>query len=302
MKLLTVLFSALLACPSFQHSPTLESAGPGEAGMTAERLERVKAAVDASIARGEVPGAVVLVARGGLVVYRQAFGNREVEPGLKPMTVDTVFDMASLTKTVATATSMMILVERGKVSLTDAVSLYIPEFGRMGKETITVEQLLTHRAGLPPDDDISDYIGVTANPMQNIYNLKPVYPPGSKFVYSDVGYIVAAEIIRRVTGVPLNQFAEENIFKPLGMNDTKFLPFPAPYGKDRGQAQPAVDKGYLDRVAATQLRDGHWMHGEVHDPRSWALGGVAGHAGLFSTAGDLAIFCQMVLNGGEYQG
>ncbi|HYL99312.1 MAG TPA: exo-beta-N-acetylmuramidase NamZ domain-containing protein, partial [Blastocatellia bacterium] len=184
--------------------------------------------------------------------------------------------------------------------LTDTVSVYIPEFGRMGKESITVEQLMTHRAGLPPDDDISDYVGVSADPMNDIYNLRPVYTPGTRFVYSDVGYIVAAEIIRRVSGKPLDQFAEENVFKPLGMKDTRFLPFPPPFGKGRGQAGPAVDPAYLARIAPTQLRDGHWMHGEVHDPRSWAFGGVAGHAGLFSTASDMAVFCQMILNSGEY--
>ncbi|HWX43204.1 MAG TPA: exo-beta-N-acetylmuramidase NamZ domain-containing protein, partial [Blastocatellia bacterium] len=281
--------------------------------MSARQLALIDEAINSSIERKEVPGAVALVARQGKIVYRKAFGYRALEPHREAMTVDTVFDMASLTKVVATATSMMILVERGKVSLADAVALYIPEFGRMGKERITVEQLLTHRAGLPPDNDIADYIGVSVNPLENIYNLRPSYEPGSRFVYSDVGYIVAGEIIRRVSGKTLDQFAAENIFKPLGMSETAFLQTPVTASSDERQNVPA-ESGHTNgaalndresmksRVATTENREGRWMRGEVHDPRSYALGGVAGHAGLFSTADDLAIFCQTMLNGGEYGG
>ncbi|HUK89407.1 MAG TPA: serine hydrolase domain-containing protein, partial [Blastocatellia bacterium] len=153
--------------------------------MSSGRLAGIDAAVQRSIAKNEIPGAVVLAARSGKVVYRKAFGNKDLEPRPEPMTIDTVFDLASLTKVVATATSMMILVERGKVSLADPVALYIPEFGRFGKERVTVEQLLTHRAGLPPDNDIADYVGVTAEPLKRIYDLRPVYEPGSTFMYSD---------------------------------------------------------------------------------------------------------------------
>jgi uncharacterized protein YbbC (DUF1343 family)/CubicO group peptidase (beta-lactamase class C family) len=281
--------------------------------MSAKQLARIDEAIEASIERKEAPGAVALVARQGKIVYRKAFGFRALEPRREAMTVDTIFDLASLTKVVATATSMMILVERGKVSLADAVAVYIPEFGRMGKDRITVEQLLTHRAGLPPDNEIADYIGVSVNPMENIYNLRPSYEPGTRFVYSDVGYIVAAEVVRRVTGKRLDQFAAENIFKPLGMTETAFLQTPDPAAAGEGQYGPMrpgaiTGSGQTERdairsrVAPTEDREGRWMRGEVHDPRSYALGGVAGHAGLFSTAADLAIFCQMILNGGEYGG
>src|SRR5262249_8716926 len=142
------------------------------------------------------------------------------------------------------------------------------------------------------------YIGKTVDPLENIYNLRPGYTPGTRFSYSDVGYIVAAEIIRRVSGERLDQFAVENIFRPLGMNSTRFLPI----SDEGGPGESRETSSYLERVAPTETRDGRRMQGEVHDPRSYALGGVAGHAGLFSTAWDLAIFCQMILNEGQYRG
>ncbi|HEU4389762.1 MAG TPA: exo-beta-N-acetylmuramidase NamZ domain-containing protein [Blastocatellia bacterium] len=263
--------------------------------MSSARLAEIDDAIRASIARKETPGAVALVARKGSIVYQKAFGNRALEPRPEPMTLDTIFDLASLTKTVATATSIMILVERGKISLADPVALYIPEFGRFGKERVTVEQLLTHRAGLPPDNEIADYVGATLDPLQLIYELRPSYDPGTRFVYSDVGYIVAAEIIKRVSGKPLDQFAHDNIFGPLGMRDTMFLPV----GRDAGSRSRTE---LLSRIAPTESREGRSMRGEVHDPRAYQLGGVAGHAGLFSNAADLAVFCQMILNRGEYAG
>lgn len=271
-------------------SARLTPTAPETVGMSSERLGRIDQAVLAAIEQGETPGVVTLVARGGRVVYFKAFGNRAVEPATEPMTTDTVFDLASLTKVVATATSIMILVERGKVSLADPVARYIPEFGRYGKERVTVEQLLTHRAGFPPDNEIADYVGVTIDPLGLIYDLRPVYDPGNRFLYSDVGYIVAAEIVRRVAGKNIAEFAQQNIFVPLGMHDTGYIPL--------GGA------GFVpvSRIAPTEVREGRWMRGEVHDPRAYELRGVAGHAGLFSTAGDLAVFCQMVLNGGEYAG
>jgi uncharacterized protein YbbC (DUF1343 family)/CubicO group peptidase (beta-lactamase class C family) len=272
----------------------LPRASPESVGMSSTRLAAMDEAVRRSIESKETPGAVLLVGRSGKVVYHKAFGNRALEPRPETMTADTIFDLASLTKVVATATSVMILVERGKIGLADPVALHIPEFGRAGKERVTIEQLLTHRAGLPPDNEIADYVGVSLDPLQLIYELRPSYEPGSRFVYSDVGYIVAAEIIRRVAGKALDEFARQNIFAPLGMNQTFFLPV------NKTAAISAAQKRLLARIAPTETREGRWMRGEVHDPRAYELGGVAGHAGLFSTAGDLAIFCQMILNGGEY--
>ena len=297
---------------------SLSTGTPESAGMSESALVNIDRAVRSAIEKREIPGAAVLVARNGKIVYDRAFGNRNLEPRPEPMTLDTVFDLASLTKVVATATSMMILVERGKLSLVDPVAMYIPEFGRFGKEHITIEQLLTHRAGLPPDNDIADYVGVTADPLKSIYDLKPIYEPGSNFVYSDVGYIVAAEVVHRVSGKTLDEFAEANIFRPLGMKDTMFLPIKktldqqsyllnqiSPVREAKVIDVPGADSPlsrYVARIAATANREGHWMRGEVHDPRAFELGGVAGHAGLFSTADDLAAFCQMILNEGRYHG
>ncbi|MFL6212798.1 MAG: exo-beta-N-acetylmuramidase NamZ domain-containing protein [Blastocatellia bacterium] len=302
------------------HASTLTQAAPEAVGMSSERLARIDEAVRESIERKETPGAVVLVARRGRVVYRKAFGDRAIEPQREAMTVDTIFDLASLTKVVATTTAIMMLVERGKLSLADPVSLYIPEFAANGKERVTIEQVMTHRAGLVPDNEIADYVGVTVNPLEEIYKLRPSYEPGTRFVYSDVGFIVAAEIVRRVSGKRIDEFARENIFAPLGMKDTRYLPIvQGPGVEGRGPEGTAVEAGGdgmqrdennkraistrpLHRIAPTENREGRWMRGEVHDPRSYEMGGVAGHAGLFSTADDLAIFCQMMLNKGELNG
>lgn len=259
---------------------------PAAVGMSAERLNEIDQVVQQAIDRRELPGAVIAVGRRGHIVYRKAFGYRAVEPERIPMTVDTIFDLASLTKVVATATSVLILVERGRVRLGDPVARYIPEFGQNGKQRITVEQLLTHRGGLIADNDLEDYRDGPEEAMKRIYRLAPVVEPGTRFIYSDVGYIVLGELIRRVSGQPLDEFASENIFRPLGMKDTMFRP----------------DERRRYRCAPTERREGRWMVGEVHDPRAYALGGVAGHAGLFSTVDDLAIYAQMILNGGEFRG
>ena len=263
--------------------PTSE---PAAVGMSPTHLGRLDEIILAEIAKKQLPGAVVIVGRKGKIVWRRAYGNRAVEPAPEPMTVDTIFDLASLTKVVAAATSMMILVERGLVRLGDPVSRYIREFGEMGKKNITVEQLLTHRSGLIADNDIKDYEHGPEEAMRNIWKLAPLAEAGSKFIYSDVNYIVLAELAQRVSGKPIDQFAAENIFRPLGMKDTGYKP----------------DASLKSRVAPTEKRGEKWMRGEVHDPRAYLLGGVAGHAGLFSTADDLAIYCQMTLNRGEFQG
>jgi uncharacterized protein YbbC (DUF1343 family)/CubicO group peptidase (beta-lactamase class C family) len=286
------------------------STSPESVGISSARLARIDEAIRDSIDRKETPGAVVVVGRKGRVIFRKAYGDRALVPKPEPMTLDTIFDLASLTKVVATATSIMILVERGKLSLTDPVALHIPEFGKRGKERVTIEQLLTHRAGFVPDNDISDYIG-NVNPLEKIYDLQPIYDPGARFVYSDVGYIVAAEVVRRVSGKPLNEFARENIFAPLNMRDTRFIPEisaiegemrPGDHTASKSQNMTTNLETRRSRIAPTESREGRVMRGEVHDPRAYAMGGVAGHAGLFSTADDLAIFCQMILNKGEHAG
>ena len=278
------LFSVMLTVSPAQAQ--LPAAAPSAVGVSAPQLAHIEEAIAAEIAKKQLPGAVVLVGRQGKVVWRHAYGNRAIEPQTEPMTADTIFDLASLTKVVATAASVMILVERGQVRLGDPVARYIPEFAEAGKRVITVEQLMTHRSGLPPDNDLKDYEQGAGKAFENIWHLAPIAEAGSRFIYSDVNYIVLAELVRRVAGKPLDEFASENIFRPLGMKDTSFRPAAA----------------LRPRIAPTEKREEHWMRGEVHDPRAYLLGGVAGHAGLFSTADDLAIYCQMILNRGQYRG
>jgi CubicO group peptidase (beta-lactamase class C family) len=250
-------------------------------GFSGKHLTRIDALVERAIDAQEMPGCVVAIGRTGGVGLLKAYGQRQIEPSPEPMTVDTVFDLASLTKPIATATSIMILVERGEVRLRSAVAEVIPELSAHGNERITVEQLLTHHSGLIPDNPLSDYEDGPALAWERIFLLKPEHEPGTSFVYSDVNFLVLGEVIRRASGRDVAEFAAENIFRPLRMTETEFKP----------RAEIAA------RAAPTDQRDGEWLRGEVHDPRSALLGGVAGHAGLFSTASDLAIYCDALLRG-----
>jgi uncharacterized protein YbbC (DUF1343 family)/CubicO group peptidase (beta-lactamase class C family) len=226
------------------------------------------------------------VVRNGKVAFRKAYGLRSRRPDEEPMTADTVFDLASLTKPVATATSVMVLLEQGKLGLSDRVARHLPEFAQGGKDRITVEQLLLHTSGLVADNPVDDYKDGRPKALERVFGLRPVAEPGTRFVYSDVNFIVLGELVGRLGGEPLDTFARKHVFEPLGMRDTTFRP---------GKALAA-------RAAPTEQREGRWMRGEVHDPRAYLLGGVAGHAGLFSTADDLAVFAQMILAGGTYAG
>jgi CubicO group peptidase (beta-lactamase class C family) len=268
----------LLINPAFAADPA--------AAVDPVRLARIDEAVKAALEKKELPGAVVLVVQRDRVIFRKAFGHRATQPAAVNMTADTLFDLASLTKPVATATSIMLLVEQGELSLSDRVAKYWPAFGAKGKDKITVEQLLLHTSGLIADNNVADYHDGKAKALERIADLTPTSEPGSRFAYSDVGYIVLGELVERIAGVPLNSFAKKYIFDPLGMKETTFLP----------------DEKLTERAAPTEQRDGHWMKGEVHDPRAYALGGIAGHAGLFSTADDLAIFVRMLLQGGGLDG
>jgi len=259
------------------------------------------AVIDASIQKKELPGAVVLVGHHGKVVWRKAYGSRAVEPQHEAMSLDTIFDLASLTKVVATTTSIMLLVEQGKVRLNDAAIQFIPEMKGDGRDAVTVEQLLTHMSGFAPDFDLRDRWSGYDEAMKRLYREPLRSQPGSRFVYSDINYIALGEIVHRVSGLMLDEFARRNIFAPLGMRDTSFRPDPklkariAPTEKRRGQMNYLGDTGTDAGTEGEQ-----WLRGEVHDPTSFRMNGVAGHAGLFSTADDLAIFCQMLLNGGLY--
>ncbi len=264
----------------------LSSGKPEDVGMSSDRLAQLDEVIEAAITQEETPGAVVLVARQGRIVYRKALGLRARIPRREAMTLDTLFDVASMTKVLATATSMLILVEEGKVALTDPVSNYLPRFAQQGKGPITVVQLLTHYSGLRPDLDLDEPWEGYETAIELAFREKPISPPGEQFIYSDINYIVLAEIVREVSGQFLNEFSAKRIFSPLGMTKTRFLPPPRVH----------------DQIAPTDFRDGQLLRGIVHDPSTARMGGVAGHAGVFSTVEDTAIFAQMILNGGRYNG
>ncbi len=271
--------------------------------VSTDRLADIDSQVEAAIAGKQLPGAVVLVSRRGRVVWRKAYGARAVEPAREPMSTDTIFDVASLTKVVATATSIMILVERGRLRLSDPVSNYIPELKGEGRERITIEHLLTHRSGYAPDFDLKERWTGYSEAIRRLIKEPLRHPPGTRFIYSDIGYITLGEVVQRISGQALDHFAARNIFRPLGMRDTGFRPSSgnanriAPTEKRRGQMN------YLGDSGADAGGEGErWLRGQVHDPTSYRMDGVAGHAGLFSTIDDLAVYCRMILNGGEYRG
>jgi len=251
-------------------------------GLTEEKLAAIASVAEEAIRTGKCPGAVVVVGQGGRVIYRKAFGHRSLEPRREALTTDTVFDLASLTKVVATTTAVMQLDERGKVRLNDPVAKYIPEFAQNGKDDITVRELLTHFSGLPNDLDLKQPWQGRETALRMAYESKPVFAPGSRFLYSDVNFIVLGALVERVADTPLDKYCAARIFAPLGMTHTRFLP-------------PA---SWLLKIAPTQYDEHERMlRGVVHDPTARRMGGVAGNAGLFSTADDLSKFAQALLDG-----
>jgi uncharacterized protein YbbC (DUF1343 family)/CubicO group peptidase (beta-lactamase class C family) len=260
------------------------------------RFDAIEPLVREAIAEKKLPGAVVLVGRRDRVLYQKAFGHRAVVPALETMTTDTIFDLASLTKVVATTTSIMILVEQGKIRLSERVASYIPGFERYGKGDITIRHLLTHVSGLRPDVDLAEqwtgYEKAIALAIEEV----PSSRPGERFVYSDINFFLLGDLVRRVSGMPLDRFARERIFDPLGMRDTSFNPH-ASLGPRIAPTENCTRYGW-----PCQGPDMTMLRGFVHDPTARRMGGVAGHAGLFSTASDLAIFCRMLLNGGVHDG
>lgn len=273
-----------LACGASAAPPRLEHAAPEQVEMDSRRLAHIDTVVAEGLARQRMPGCVVLVGRRNRIVLEKAYGYRQLQPTRQMMTTDTVFDLASLTKPIATATSVMRLIEAGRVQLSDPVAKHIPEFAAQGKDKITILHLLTHQGGLIPDNAIGEYQQGPVQALRNVMATKPIAAPEKRFVYTDVGFIVLAELVRRLTGQNIHQYTQTTLFDPLGMTETGYLP---PVALQR-------------RAAPTEQRDGGWIQGEVHDPRAYLLGGIAGHAGLFSTAQDLAIYAQMMASGGSY--
>jgi len=242
-------------------------------------------AIGTAIKEGQIPGAVVLVGHDGRVVYNKAYGNRALEPRLEPMTLDTIFDCASLTKVVATTASLMKLFEEGKFRLNDRLTQYLPAYQR-GDSTITIRNLLTHFSGLRPDLDLKPEWSGYKTGIQLAQVDAPTGPPFLRFVYSDINFILLGELVHELSGKLVSDYAREKIFLPLGMKDSMYQP-------------PA---SLVPRIAPTERDKGVPLRGVVHDETTRYMGGVAGHAGLFSTASDLARFCQMLLNRGQLGG
>ena len=250
--------------------------------QTFPRAADLDALIDQAIREDKIPGAVLLVGHQGQVVYRKAYGYRALVPAKEPMTVDTIFDIASLTKIVATTSGLMKLFEQGRIGIDDRVTKYLPEF-QGGQSPITIRDLMTHFSGLRPDLDLEPPWSGYETGIHRALIDKPAGPPEAKFVYSDINFILLGEIVHRLSGLPENEYVKRILFDPLGMKETGYLPSPT----------------LRSRIAPTEeLKDGEMLRGVVDDPTARYMGGVAGHAGVFSTADDVGKFCQMILDGG----
>ena len=239
--------------------------------------------INQAIREDKIPGAVLLIGHNGEIVYRKAYGERSLVPDREAMTVDTIFDIASLTKIVATTSAMMKLYDEGRFSPDDLVSKYLPEF-QGGHSPITIRDLMTHYSGLRPDLDLKPAWTGYETGIHRALTDKPAGPPEVKFVYSDINFELLGEIVHRLSGMPENEYVRKILFEPLRMTDTGYLPAPS----------------LRPRIAPTEMQEDHTvLRGVVHDPTARYMGGVAGHAGVFSTADDMAKFCQMILDGGD---
>jgi CubicO group peptidase (beta-lactamase class C family) len=268
--------------------PLCAVAAPAGAPLPAG-LEEITALAEAEIAAGRIPGAVILIGAGDRILYRRSFGLRTLAPQRQPMRLDTIFDLASLTKVVATTPAVMQLVEAGRLRLDDPVARYWPKFAAHGKDAIRVRDLLTHYSGLRADLDLSREWSGYDTAMDMIVADRPVAASGARYLYSDLNFEVLGELVRRISGETLDHYARARVFAPLAMHDTFFLP----------SLPPAELR---ERIAPSQDLPGaaHWA--EVHDATARRMGGVAGHAGVFSTADDLARFARMLLAGGSLDG
>jgi len=291
MKIKGILFS-LLWCVS-------------SAVLATEPYDRIAPLVEKAIADKQLPGAVVLVGRGEQILYRKAFGFKTYSPAAPVTTIDTVFDLASLTKPLVTTTLVMQLVEQGELRLTDPVGKYLQQLTDAEVKKITMLQLLTHSSGLADGFDRRTFWQGKAGLDAALAKLKLKTKPDQQFVYSDIGFILLGLVAEQITKQPLNVAAEQRIFQPLQMKDSRYLPLD----------KPQQDLAYQQRIAPTENLQGDpdyqkllpgyaqaYLHAVVHDPTALRLGGVAGHAGVFGTAEDLALFAQMLLNGGELKG
>ncbi|WP_404712598.1 serine hydrolase domain-containing protein [Sphingomonas sp. MMS24-J13] len=254
------------------------------------RFAHAFAEVDNWVAQKAFPGAVLAVGQHGRLIALKAFGRMSTAPDAPPMATDTIFDLASLTKVIGTTTAAAILYDRHKLDLDAPVVRYLPEFGgTAGHDRITVRHLLTHSSGLTPPVTLWQHATDRDGILRQIYTMQVTEAPGTAYHYRDENMILMGEIVRRISGLPLDRFLQKEAFAPLGMTDTGFRP----------------SASLLDRIAPTEQDDilRHTLvHGVVHDENAFLLGGVSGHAGLFSTAGDLAKLAQLYLDGGRYRG
>src|SRR5262245_30745172 len=257
--------------------------------MSSERLAKIDHVIERGIKAGGYPGASVVVGRRGAAVWEKGFGRLSWSSSSPSVTAEkTIYDLASLTKVVGTTTAIMVLYDQHKLDLDELVRTYLPEFAGGLKDRVTVRMLLEHRSGLPAGRDIWRMAHTPDEARSVVISSPIVCEPGRCYEYSDLGADILGFVVEAVSGQRLDQFLAEHVFQPLGMTDTFFLPAVSVRG----------------RVAPTELSPprGYPLRGEVHDENAFALGGVAGHAGLFSTAADLSVFAQMMLNGGEYNG
>lgn len=274
---------------SLDHDPGLPASAPAAVGMSAARLEEVNRVIERGISAGGFPGASVVVGRKGASVLQRGFGHISWSDASAPVSAaNTIYDIASLTKVVGTTTAIMVLFDQGRVSLDAPVDRYLPEFSGGEKNLVTIRQLLTHRSGLPAGRDIWRITHDPVAARSIIIGTPLAFHPGQYYEYSDLGADILGYVVEAVSGQPLDEFLADRVFHPLGMYNTEF--------------KPADSLKY--RVAPTEIAPprGYPIQGEVHDENAFAMGGVAGHAGLFSTAADLSVFAQMMLNGGKYNG
>jgi CubicO group peptidase (beta-lactamase class C family) len=284
VMILTLLTAAL----TLGDTTALRLRPPSEVGMDAQRLLLIDRAVKQGLGAGGFPGAAVVVGRRGAIVWEKGYGSADWGFGLPVVDArSTIYDLASLTKVVATSAAAMVLYDRGKLKLDAPVRRYLPEFRGGDKDRVTVRDLLTHRSGLPAGRSLSGAHNAAAA-RRLILATALDAPPGEREEYSDVGADVLGFVIEAIAGERLDQFVARNVYRRLGLRNTLFLP-----GRDR-RSKVAPTENYPPR--------GYPLRGEVHDEAAYALGGVAGHAGLFGTASDLAVFAQMMLNGGTYNG
>lgn len=290
--MLSLLFAATTIVHPVRSTPAggggLPAKAPRAVGMSASRLSTINRVVERGIRAGGYPGAAVVVGRKGAVVWEKGFGHLGWTSDAGSVVAErTIYDLASLTKVVGTTTAVMILFDEGKIHLDDKVVKFIPEFTGGGRETITIRQLLEHRSGLPAGRDLWRIAHTPDEARAAVLSTELFAPPGRYYEYSDLGADVLAFVVEAASGQRLDQFLDARVFTPLGMRDTRFRP----------------DAALRGRIAPTELTPprGYPLRGEVHDENAYVLGGVAGHAGLFSTASDLSIFAQMLLNGGRYR-